>query len=226
MLQYVMIINKLFDYKPLERVDTPAGRRYSVNDKALPSVTTILDAVSDKTHLVEWVNSIGEERANKIKNEASSLGTEIHTNLENYIFGKAISGSFMARALSTTLIKKALINVNEVWGSEIALHYKDLYAGTTDLVGVFKNSTAIMDFKNSTREKKKEWIESYFLQLSAYAIAHDEMYNTNIQSGVIMLVTRDSKYQEFVIEGQEFMDYKCKWSEKVTEYYNMIGSDK
>lgn len=221
-----MLIKHIYDYTPLERVDSERGRLYIVGETRLPSVTTILSATKDMTHLNEWISNVGEKEANRIKTEASSLGNGMHSNLEKYILGEAMSGSFMAQTLAKVIIKKGLSKVNEVWGTEVALFSKGLYAGTTDLVGMHENVPAIMDFKNSLKDKKKEWIEDYFMQLAAYALAHNEMFGTDIQKGVVMIATREANYHEFVIEGSEFIHYQTMWAEKLCAYYDQLENAK
>jgi hypothetical protein len=221
-----MLIQKKFNYQPLQRIDTGNGRRYIVGEgRPLPSVTTILSKTKDMTHLNEWVNRVGEAEAERIKHEASGLGNGMHKNLENYILGEAQSGTFMAKALAKVIIKEGLSKVSEVWGTEVALYSKELYAGTTDLTGIHDGIPSIMDFKNSLRPKEREWIEDYFMQLAAYAISHNEMYGTDINRGVVMIATREAKYQEFVIEGAEFKHYETMWANKVCAYYDQYGMD-
>lgn len=221
-----MIINNKYDYKPLERVNHPSGRRYIVGEgKPLPSVTTILSKTKDMTFIKEWRESIGEAEAARITAESSGLGNNMHNLLEKYILGQEMKGQIMAMSLAKLIIKKGLCNVDEVWGTEVSLYSKDLYAGTTDLVGLHNGIPSIMDFKNSRQEKKKEWIEDYFMQLAAYALAHNEMYGTDIKRGVIMMATRDGKYLEFIIEGDEFTHYEIMWANKVCTYYDQYGRD-
>lgn len=221
-----MLILKKFEYRPLERTDGPNGRRYIVGEgKPLPSVTTILGKTKDLTHIKAWVQRVGEAEAERIKTEASGIGNGMHKNLERYILGEDMTGTFMAKALAKVIIKEGLPKVNEIWGTEVALYAKGLYAGTTDLVGVHDGIPSIMDFKNSIREKKKEWIEDYFMQLAAYAMAHNEMYETDINRGVVMIATRDATYQEFIIEGDEFYYYQQMWAEKLCAYYDRFGND-
>jgi genome maintenance exonuclease 1 len=219
-----MQIHKKFDYKPLERIDTGNGRRYIVGEgRPLPSVTTILSKTKDLTHLKEWVERVGEVEANRIKTEASGLGNGMHKNLEKYILGEPLSGNHMSQALAKVIIRQGLCNVDEVWGTEVALYSPELYAGTTDVIGVHNGIPSIIDFKNSLRDKKKEWIEDYFMQLAAYALSHNEMYGTDIKRGVVMIATRDAKYQEFIIEGDEFTHYETMWANKVCVYYDRFG---
>lgn len=221
-----MLLHKKFNYKPLERIDTENGRRYVVGEgKPLPSVTTILSKTKDMTYLNEWRHNIGEAKADIIVKESTDLGNNLHQNLENYILDKPMEGSFMAVALAKVVIKQGLSKVSEVWGTEVSLYSADLYAGTTDLVGLHENIPSIMDFKNSRQAKEKEWIEDYFMQLAAYAIAHNEMFGTTINRGVVMIATRDAKYQEFIIEGDEFTHYETMWANKLCAYYDQVGNE-
>jgi genome maintenance exonuclease 1 len=221
-----MLIQQKYDYKPLNRINSPNGRRYIVGeDRALPSVTTILSKMKDLTHLKAWVERVGEVEAEKIKTTASNLGNGMHKNLENYITGVPMTGTLMSKALANVIIKNGMRNVNEIWGSEVALYSTGLYAGTTDVTGLHNNIPAIIDFKNSLRDKKKEWIDDYFMQLTAYAMSHNEMYGTNIAKGVVMIATRDAKYQEFVIEGSEFRRFETMWANRLYSYYDRFGFD-
>lgn len=220
-----MFINPVYNYKPLERVDHPSGRKYIVDGKPLPSVTTILGATKDMSYLNEWRAAIGNKEADRIVTESSELGSGMHQLLEDHVLGKEMKGQYMAKALAGVIIKNGLSKVTEVWGTEVALYSKDLYAGTTDLVGLHNSAPAIMDYKNSRQEKTKEMIEDYFIQLAAYSMAHNEMYGSNIKKGVIMMATRAGKYLEFIIEGDEFTHYETMWANKVCDYYDRFGKD-
>jgi len=221
-----MHIHRKFNYQPLKRIDTENGRRYIVGEgRPLPSVTTVLSKTKDLTHIKQWQARIGIEEANKIKTEASSLGNSMHKNLEKHILGESMDGSFMAQTLAKVIIKNGLSKVDEIWGTEVAVYSKELYAGTTDLVGVHQGIPSIMDFKNSLKDKKREWIEDYFMQLAAYSLAHNEMYGTDIRRGVIMIATRDGKYQEFIIENDEYTHYEVLWANKLCSYYDRFGYD-
>lgn len=222
-----MLIQKLFDYQPLKRVDTENGRRYIVGeDRPLPSVTTILSKTKDMTHIKAWQDRVGIDEANKIKTEASNLGNGMHKNLENYILGNKMEGSFMSKTLANVIINKGLSAVSEVWGTEVSVYSKGLYAGTTDVVGVHNGIPSIIDFKNSLKDKKVEWITDYRAQLAAYALAHNEMYGTNIHRGVIMIATREANYQEFVFEDEEFDKCIDLWLDSLQKYYNMYPRDR
>ena len=219
-----MLIQQKYDYKPLERVSTPNGRRYIVGEgRPLPSVTTIISAMQDMTYLKQWVKNVGEAESNRIKTEASGLGTGMHNNLEKYILDKPMTGSFMSQTLAKLVITEGLSKVSEVWGTEVALYSPELYAGTCDLVGIHQGIPSIMDYKNSLKEKKREWISGYLMQLCAYALSHNEMFGTDIRRGVVMIATREVKYQEFVIEGEEFDHYASMWANTICSYYEKFG---
>jgi genome maintenance exonuclease 1 len=148
----------------------------------------------------------------------------VHTHLENFVIGKPRPAGNntvqqMAQAMADTMINEAFGEIDEVWGIEAALYYPELYAGTSDMIGVHKGTPAIIDHKTTKKTKKKEWIEDYFLQCCAYALAHNEVHNTNIKKAVINIVDRDAKLQSFIIEGNEFDHYSDMWARRVDQYY-------
>lgn len=221
-----MIVNK-YNYISIPREEVDGVRKYVTPDgNKVPSVTTILAAVKDMTYLDQWVKNVGVENAERIKKEAATLGTGMHQNLENYILGRPIVGSFMEKALANLIIKKGLSKVDEIWGTEVAVYSSGLYAGTTDLVGLHMGIPSIMDFKNSRTEKELDKIEDYLAQLGAYAIAHNEMYGTEIHRGVLMIATRDARYQEFIFEGKEFDRCIELWLTALESYYKKLPGDK
>ena len=216
-----------FKYKEFKRKNLD-GQRYYVNDAGdpVPSVTSILSKTKDMTALNAWKKRVGAAEAQRIVTESANLGTIMHKHLECYIEGvERPSGTnqvyVQAKNLSETVIKHGLKNVDEVWGIETHLAFPGLYGGTADLICVHEGEPAIGDFKTSRKFKKKEWIEDYFMQASAYALAHNEVYGTNIQKCVIFMVTHDNEYQQFVVEGKEFQTFTDKWLDRVETYYKM-----
>ncbi len=192
---------------------------------AVASVTTILDATKDKTHLHAWRKRIGEQKATEITTEAAGVGTRMHKYLEDYIdtavWPSPGSNPYAQQAhkMAEQIKQHALSNVDEIWGSEVNLYVPQMYAGTTDLVGVYKGNPSIMDFKQSNKPKKVEWIEDYFLQLVAYAEAHNEMHGTNICEGHVFICTRDCEYQQFDIWPAEYEEWRKEWYDRVYKYY-------
>lgn len=198
---------------------------------AVPSVTTILDATKPeeaKQALREWRKRVGEEKAKQITTEAAGRGTRMHKWLENHIktgnMGEPGTNpySIQSHQMANTIVNKGLVNCQEFWGTEVSLYFPEVYAGTTDLVGIHSGSEAIMDHKQTNKPKKREWIEDYFLQLAAYALAHNEVWGTNIRKGVVFMCSADNQYQEFIVEGAEFDTYTSKWYARLDQYYTQF----
>jgi hypothetical protein len=224
------LITQKFEYRKLQRVEVNGKRRYDWGEGTpVPSVTTILDATKDKTHLIEWRKRVGEAKATEITVEAASRGTRMHKYIEMYIdTGEwPIPGTNPyaqhAHKMATVIKVHAMEDVNEVWGSEVPLYVPNIYAGTTDVVGLYKGNPAIMDFKQSNKPKKKEWIEDYYLQMTAYAIAHNEIHNTNIREGHVFMCTQNLEYQQFDLWPDEFDYWSNRWWDRVEEYYLKHG---
>lgn len=229
-----MKLNIKYEYKSLKQINSEAGPRvYDVGEeRKLPSVTTILSATKSKETeeaLKEWRKNVGEEEATRIVTKSTSMGSHMHDNLEKYILAEGgeyeAKGVILAKMMTKLIIKHGLSKVDEVWGTEVQLYYPELYAGTTDLCAVVDGIPSIVDYKNSRKAKREEWIEDYCLQLCAYATAHNELYNTNIRQGVIMLATHDLQYQEFILSGQKFDKYTIQWARRVEQYYNELPKD-
>lgn len=225
-----MLYNKKFDYQPIQSTTDPntSRRVYETPSGNLPSVTTILGDTGDKTAIYEWRDRIGHKKANEITKTSADFGTLMHKHLECYIQGleRPQGNNYIrkiARKGADIIIDRGLTNVDEVWGIEAPLYYPGLYAGTADVIGMYKGKPALMDFKNTRKPKKKEWISDYFMQLIAYSLAHDELYGTEIETGVIFMVSREEEcfgeYQEFVIEGDEWHQYMEEWLQRVEKYY-------
>ena len=219
-----LIVNK-FDYKPISRKQVNGKRLYETPDgNAVASVTTILDATKDKTHLIAWKKRVGEAKAQEIVTEAAGVGTRMHKYLEDYIdtgvWPQPGSNPYAQQAHGMAqIIKDNVMDDVEVWGSEVALYMPSMYAGTTDLVGTYKGQPAIMDFKQTNKPKKEEWVVDYFLQLVAYAEAHNEVYGTNICEGHVFMCSRAGEYQQFDVWPDEYDEWRNEWYNRVYQYY-------
>jgi hypothetical protein len=215
-----------FNYGELAKVSKDGKRHYATPDgRQVPSVTTVLSATKDMTHLHAWRKRIGAEKAQQITTESANIGTVMHNSLEKHVKGvERKPGSNLihqkAHAMANVIIENGLTDVSEVWGSEVSLHYPELYAGTTDLVGVYKGAPAILDFKQARKLKKKEWVEDYFLQLVAYSEAHNKMYDTDIKTGRIFICTQANEFQTFEVD--DYAKWSDKWYRKLEEYYTKI----
>jgi genome maintenance exonuclease 1 len=234
-----MYIQK-YDYQPIPRVEVNGKRFYATPDgNKLPSVTTILDKTKSeesKAALQNWRNRVGAEKAQQITTEAANRGTRMHTYLEHYVKTGEVKErgsnpfSWASHVMAQTVIDQGLRNVNEFWGVEIPLYFPNVYAGTTDGAGIHIGDEAILDYKQTNKPKKREWIDDYFVQLCAYAEAHNEVHGTKIKKGVVLMcvkpeldeqhhIVKPPEYQEFVLEGAEFEKYRSLWWKKVEQYY-------
>lgn len=222
-----MKLNKKFIYPTSSRSLVKDERHYDVNATKLPSVTTILQATQPEEKrlaLAAWKTRVGAVEADKVKNDAATRGTAMHTHLEKFLLGEGYldltTEGQASRTMADEIINKGLKNrLVEFWGLEVTLYYPELYAGATDVVGVYDGEESIVDFKQSNKPKRREWIEDYKLQLAAYATAHDCIYNTNIEQGVILMCTPDNFFQRFIVNGNQFREYKWKWLDKIDHYY-------
>ena len=218
--------NKKFEYPKTVRGMGEGLRHYDINNEKLPSVTTILgktQSAEKAEGLARWRARVGVEEAQRITDQAAIRGTAMHSILEHHILGKnrldLTDVGQQAHKMADVVIDKGLSHLEEIWGSEVALYYPELYAGATDLVGVYKNAESIIDFKQTNKPKRREWIEDYFIQLGAYAMAHNYVYQTNIQQGVVLMCSKDGYFQEFIVSERDFQKYQHEWLKRVDLYY-------
>jgi hypothetical protein len=222
--------NNKFIYPKSMREVINGKRHYNINEKEkLPSVTTIISSTqsADKTaSLAAWRVRVGEDQAARIVDTAGARGTAMHKILEKYILKDGYidltTVGREAHNMAIRVIEQGLCNVTEYYGLEATLYYPGLYAGATDMIAIHKGDEAIIDFKQTNKPKKREWIEDYCLQLAAYAMAHNFIYKTKITKGVIMMCSKDNFYQEFIIQGLEFRKYMHMFLKKVDQYYKEL----
>ena len=211
--------------------DPDSGNRvYDFNGSRLPSVTTVLGQTKNQQFLKDWKDRVGKEEAERIKNLSSRRGTAMHKFLENHIQGIGYDDltpiGCEAKPMAEKIIEKGFESVEEYYGSEVMLHYPGLFAGSTDLICLHDGLETIVDFKQSNRPKKKEWIEDYYIQVAAYAMAHDEVYRSTIRQAVIMICTPDLYYQEFKIQDIDLRSYKHKWLKRLDMYHELKFDEK
>ena len=218
--------NKRFIYPTSSRSLIKDERHYELGTEKLPSVTTILAATQSedkRAGLEAWKNRVGEVEATRTRDQAAERGTAMHRILESYILGQnhldLTDIGQNAHTMAQQIIDNGLKDLTEIWGSEVTIHYPGLYAGATDLAGIFNGAESIIDFKQSNKPKRKEWITDYFLQLGAYAMGHNTVYGTKIVSGVVLMCTKDNLFQRFEVDGQEFINYQHDFLRRVDQYY-------
>jgi len=222
----VMKKNTKYNYVRGSRSTDHGTRTYEVGGFNLPSVTTILNKTKDQSYLTKWKDRVGHEEAQRIFNLSSKRGTAMHKFLEKHIedagYEDLTPVGVEAKPMAQKIIDVGLSYVSQYYGSEVTLYYPGLYAGTTDLVCMHNNLDTIIDFKQSNRPKEEAWIEDYYLQIAAYAMAHDYIHGSNIEQGIIMVCTPDLYYQEFKFSGLTLRDWKHKFLKRLDEYYEII----
>ena len=208
--------NIKFNYPKSSRSIEDGMRKYFFGNEKLPSVTSILSATKseeDKASLELWKQRVGHLEANKIKNEASSRGTSMHSYIEDFLRGRINESFFESneqyKNMAKEIIDKGIKGkLEEIYGMEATLFYPQKYAGTADLIGIYKGKETIIDFKQSNKPKKLDYIQDYFLQLGAYTLAHNFVHKTNITSGIILMCTVDNLFQEFEVSDSELLMYQ------------------
>jgi genome maintenance exonuclease 1 len=233
------LLKERYSYTPISRESVEGKRLYATPDGTkVPSVTTILEKTKplEKVQaLANWRKAVGEKKATEIVTEAANRGTRMHKYLEDYVTLGTLRDpgsnpySVQSHKMAKHVIEQGLVNVNEVWGVEVPLYYPGLYAGTTDGCGLHLNDESILDYKQTNKPKKLEWIEDYYLQLTAYALAHNKVHGTNIQKGVVLMCVKppeitpmvwgDPQYQEFILKPSEFSYWESQWWNRVEQYY-------
>ena len=220
--------NNKFTYPKSMRSMVSGSRMYAVNQQKLPSVTSILQATQSeekKASLANWKARVGATEANRIKNDASSRGTSMHTFLEKYLLGQLNLELLQeednkSKKMADEIIEQGIKNkFSTIWGTEATLYYPKKYAGTCDACGIYEEQETIIDFKQSNKPKKEEWIEDYYLQLGAYSLAHNVVHNSRITQGIVLLCTVDYLFQEFRIQGEKLEEYQNKFLKKVEQFY-------
>tara|TARA_X000001388_G_scaffold33994_1_gene24022 strand:- start:922 stop:1614 length:693 start_codon:yes stop_codon:yes gene_type:complete len=230
----VKLVNK-YAYPSSTRASIEGLRHYSIagnlQGQRLPSVTTVIGQTQSKdkqASLQRWRDRVGHTEAAKITSEAASRGTSMHLYLEKYCLGEGYLDltdvGNVAKHMAEKIVDNGIDNrLTEIYGNEATLYYPHLYAGSVDLVGQLDGSIAIIDFKQTNKPKQREWIGDYFLQMAAYGMAHDAVYGTSIEKGVIMMCSKDLYYQEFVIEGEEYRTAKHDFLRRLDQFYKENG---
>ena len=223
-----MKIIQKYNYAELKRKDGPKRLYVTPDGESLPSVTTILSKTKDKSGLDQWRKRVGEKAAEKIISDAGKIGTALHLYIEHYVNEHAYKDltdiGIQAGKMAQVIIDhdQGLKKVSEVWGSEVHLYYPGKYAGTTDMIGVYDGRPTIIDFKQTNRPKKREWVQDYLMQLAAYAMAHNKLFDTEIDQGVVLMCSRDLLFQKFELKGENFVRAGETFMKKLDLYLKSI----
>ncbi len=223
----MQIIQK-YNYADLKKQDGATRLYLTPDGESLPSVTSILGKTKDKSFLKQWRARVGEKNAEKIIADSAQIGTALHLYIEHYVNEHAYKDltdiGIQAGKMAQVIIDhdQGLKKVSEVWGSEVHLYYPGKYAGTTDMIGVYDGRPTIIDFKQTNRPKKREWVQDYLMQLAAYAMAHNKLFDTEIDQGVVLMCSRDLLFQKFELKGENFVRAGDTFMKKLDLYLQSI----
>jgi len=217
---------KKYNYADLKREDGDVRLYLTPDGESLPSVTSVLNKTKDKSFLKKWREKVGEKKAEEIIRDSSRIGTALHLYIERFVNGQKYKDltktGKKAEEMAKKIIEKAFPDITDVWGSEVHLYYPAKYAGTTDMICLYKGKPTIVDFKQSNRPKKREWVQDYLMQLSAYAMAHNKLFGTDIDQGVILMCSRDLTFQKFELTGEKFNRAGDSFMKKLDLYLQSI----
>lgn len=198
----------------IEQINPPDGSRYYLVDGQLklPSVTRVLGSKSND-HIEAWKAAVGVEEAARVSRRATSRGSYLHENTENYLLNhrvhidsRRIMDVAMFRSFTPLLdrIQNIMVLEDPVFSRTFSC------AGTVDCVAEFDGQLSIIDFKTSNHIKTNDEIESYWVQTSVYSYAIQEMTGIKIPNLVILMAVEGSK--PLVFKGNR-ADYRQQLSE-------------
>jgi len=214
---------ELLEFAELQRIDGPIRLYETPEGKRYPSVTTVLGKMTDKSALEAWKKRVGEDEAARVSSRAATRGTNIHTMCENYVLGHDVDMSMPHNIMIFNQIKKVLDEkVDMIRATECTLFSDHLkLAGSCDLIADYDGRLSIIDYKTSSKLKRKEWIEGYFMQASLYSYMLWEMTGILVKDIVIIIGVDDS------LESQVFIERPQRYLEKavdlVRSYHQMYG---
>ena len=221
-----MQIIKKYNYAELKRQDGDSRLYLTPDGESLPSVTTILNKTKDKSFLKQWRAKVGEANAEKIIRDSGQIGTALHLYIERLVNGEKYKDltkiGIQAEKMAKKIVEEAFKDITEIWGSEVHLYNPGKYAGTADMIAMYKGRPSIIDFKQTNRPKKREWIQDYLMQLAAYAQAHNALFNTEIDQGVVLMCSRDLTFQRFELTGEKFTRAADAFMKKLDLYNESI----
>ncbi len=225
MFEHIKLPELDFD---LEAETLESGRTYATPDgKKYPSITTVLGATKDDSFLIEWRNRVGEAEANKITKKSADRGTKLHAVCEKYLLNEL---SNMKIRTMMPDIKDFFLqlrphidsNVGKVYGLEQALYSDRLkIAGRTDCIAEWNGKLSIVDYKNSRKEKKEDWIQGYFIQCSAYAEMFEDLTRKPINQIVVLIASEEGTPQIFVRDKKNYVE---KLYDTINAFYNVGNS--
>ena len=230
--------NKKYHYPNSTRSIHKGFRHYTLKNQMLPSVTSIIEMTKtdrEKEALAAWKSKLGAKESSAISSAATKLGSEMHSNVEQFLLGKDNLNLFedekeksKSKMMSDLIIEEGLRDkLEEIHGVECVLYYPGPkgFAGSADLIGMYSGVHSVIDLKSKSSIMKENYdsLQNYYTQLGGYSLAHNKVYGSNISQGVILLATTDLVFQIFRIKDEKLVEYQNKFLERVDQYYELIS---
>lgn len=212
----ILFSHNFLKYDDLATDESTGERHYILPDGSkVPSVTTVLSRLGN-SGLDAWRQRVGEEEAKRIATQAANRGTQVHNICEQYL-------------LNSPEYKKGIMPVNvetfkkiqpyfdryvgSILGLEVPLYSKLLKtAGRTDCIAHYREVLSIVDFKTSSKPKKEEWIQNYFIQATCYALMAEAMFKLDIPQ-IVIIMSVDNE------DPQIFRKDKARYVNRVMEIF-------
>ena len=204
----------------LQEATTESGRSYATPEGTFPSVTTVVGFEKQK-FFAEWRKKNPKESLRVTKR-----GTDFHALIEKYVNNEDINfDELMPNMLDIFVLMQPLLhridNIRMIeaplWSSLLEL------AGRTDCIADFDGVLSIIDYKASTKEKRKQDIENYFMQATAYAMMLQERTGIKVEQFVILIACEDGTSQVFIDKP---INYVKKLSDIIHKYKDHVNAQR
>lgn len=220
----------------MQRLDTPKGRHYITEYGTFPSVTTVLGATkpeSAKQALEAWQDRT--KNHDQILKEAGERGTYLHERVDRYLNASPLP-PFSKREKELLVPKywKSIISVvrrvrHPVHTETAVCHPDQGYAGTLDCIardGKDSPRLILWDWKTALKYKRREWIEDYFCQAAAYAVAARLVLPGNPQVSEVRVVIALTDRPAIVhpLNRREITTYYNRFLERLDKFRH-LGDD-
>ena len=215
-----MFTHDLVELTPLSTTTIDGKRHYQTPDGSVyPSVTTFT-SLHGKEGILEWRKRVGEEEANKISNKAATRGTRVHKLCEDYLNNELSFEGAMPNSIALFKQMQPFLDkyIGKVYGIECPLYSHHLrVAGKSDCIAQFDGKNAVVDFKTANKPKQEHWIQNYFMQCAAYAVAFEERTKISIPRIAIVVAVEGDSPQLFVKKRDDYIDMFISYRKQYDE---------
>ena len=175
---------------------------YEINGDKFPSITTILHSFENKGIEI-WKARTPNWK--DITDESMKIGTWLHKIIEKYLKNEKLMDDDSLYLFDN--LKPELDKINQIQAQETRLYHKDLkIAGQVDCIAEYDGEKCIIDFKNSRKPKREQWINDYKVQVTAYSKMFEYCTNQKIDLGIILIANWDGSTSVFKVDIPKYED--------------------